>query len=502
MTFAAETYDYTARDYDAIRDRLISLYSSVFPNWTEVDSRNMANILRDGFAHVGSVNDYNMTRKARGAFVPTATERRDMIALGKRQSYEMAGAQAATCDLTVTLLNGPLAGNVTFTVNDKVQTEDVVNPVIGEVQATVVMAAGTTTATLAWRHCQSKSQTYTASINANQEVYLTDGPYLEDSVTFSTGLGVWTEVDSLALSGPTDRHFEVLVDQNDRATVRFGDGVNGAVPTGTFAITYKVGGGTAGNVIAGAIKKFGKTYTDSFGSQAILSVANAVQASGGIARETVNAARQQIPLSTTAPRTTVIRTDFEVHALEVASVARALMLSSDEDLTIPETEGRLFVVPAGGGVASQAILDAVTAKITVTYPMLTNYSVLVSSANYLTIDVRAVIWIAANYSVTAVKTAILAALAAYFSPLSPDLSPNTLIDFGYNYRDVNDLPCGEIALSDIFNLVRDTAGVRKIGTGLDDFTLNGAHSDPPISNWQFPALGSVTIVNGATGNQI
>jgi len=502
VTFEAENYDHTGRDQPALDARLQSLFLSVFPAWTDTTTRNMANVIRSGSAWVSSVNDYYMTRKARGAYVPTATERRDMIALGKRQSYEMSGAQAATCDLTATLLNGPLAGDVTFSINDKVQTEDVVNPVIGEVQATVVMAAGATTATLSWRHCQSKTQTYTATINANQEVFLSEGPYLEDSVAFSTGLGAWTEVDSLALSGPTDRNFEVLVDQNDRATVRFGDGVNGAVPTGTFTISYKTGGGLTGNVAENTIKKFGKTYADTFGTQAIFSVTNAAKASGGLARETVNAARQQIPLSNTSPRTTVTRSDFEVHALEVPSVARALMLSSDEDLAIPEVEGRLYVVPAGGGVASQALLDSVETMVTVTYPMLTNYSVLISTASYLTVNVRAVIWIAANYSATAVKTAILAALAAYFNPLSTDGSANTLIDFGYNYRDVNDLPCGEIALSDLFNLIRDIPGVRKIGTGLDDFTLNGAHSDPPISNWQFPELGSVVLVNGATGNVI
>lgn len=499
MTFEAEVYDYTGRDQQAIKARLLSLLASVFPAWTNTQSRNMANVLRDGYAWVGALNDYYMSRKARGAFVPTATERRDMIALGKGRNYKLFGAQAATCDLTVTLLNGPLAGDVTFSLADTVQTQDVVNPVVGEIQATVIMTAGNTTATLSWRHAQSKSQSYTSTVNANQEVFLSDGPYLENSASITTGLGAWTEVDSLALSGPTDRHFEVLVDQNDRATVRFGDGVKGAKPTGTFTIYYEIGGGADGNVDADTITKFGRTYVDSLGNPAILTVTNPLALSDGLPRETVNAARQQIPLSTTAPRTTVIRSDFEVHALRVPSVARALMLSSDEDLTIPEEEGRLYIVPAGGGIASAALIEAVETMITVTYPMLTNYGALVSTADYLTIDVGATIWLAANAVATTVRAAILTALVAYFSPLSADLSANTLVDFGYNYRDVNDNPAGEIALSNIFNIVRDTAGVRKVGPGLDDFTLNGAHSDVPISNWKFPKLGIVTIINGATG---
>jgi hypothetical protein len=499
VTFEAQTYDYTARDYDALRDRLISLYTSVFPTWTQTDTRNLANLLRDGDAFVASVNDYYMCRRARGGFVPTATERRDMIALGKRQGYALSGAQAATGDLTVTVANAPLAGTVTLAAGDTVRTEDVVNPVVGEIQATVVIPVGGTTATLSWRHSQARTQVYTATIAANQEVYLPQGPYLEGSCAFATGLGAWTQVDSLALSASTDRHFEVLVDQNDRATVRFGDGVNGAIPTGTFTIGYEVGGGTAGNVEAGKLRKFGRTYTDSLGNQAVLTVTNAAETAGGVARETVNAARQQIPLSNRAPRTTVTRDDFEIHALEVPSVARALMLSSDEDSTVPEEEGRLYIVPAGGGPASAALVAAVTTMVIETYPILTGYRVLVSSANYLTVNVRAVIWIAAGYATSAVKAAILADLDAFFDPLSADGSVNSLVDFGYNYRDANDLPAGEIALSDIFNLVRDVAGVRKIGAGLDDFTLNGAHADLAIANYQFPALGTVVLVNGETG---
>ena len=38
-------------------------------------------------------------------------------------------------------------------------------------------------------------------------------------------------------STPADRHFSVVVDQNDRATIRLGNGVQGAIPAGTVTIT-------------------------------------------------------------------------------------------------------------------------------------------------------------------------------------------------------------------------------------------------------------------------
>ena len=65
----------------------------------------------------------------------------------------------------------------------------------------------------------------------------------------------WSRRDTLALSGPADRDFCVDVDENDQATLRFGDAVNGAVPESGAAltVTYRTGGGVAGNVSANSV---------------------------------------------------------------------------------------------------------------------------------------------------------------------------------------------------------------------------------------------------------
>ncbi|VVJ18060.1 Uncharacterised protein [Amycolatopsis camponoti] len=64
----------------------------------------------------------------------------------------------------------------------------------------------------------------------------------------------WQEVPSLSAHGPDDRVFVV---DYDSGVVTFGDGVNGApVPPGfrnVRAVRYRVGGGTAGAVAAGAV---------------------------------------------------------------------------------------------------------------------------------------------------------------------------------------------------------------------------------------------------------
>ena len=91
---------------------------------------------------------------------------------------------------------------------------------------------------------------------------------------------------------------------------------------------------------------------------------------------------------------------------------------------------------------------------------------------------------------------IRANLAAMFRVSEPDGTPNPRIDFGFNIRDADGNPAGEVAWSDVLNVVRDTVGVRKVA---DDFTLNGLPGDVALKVRELPALGTITIVNGDTG---
>lgn len=519
----SEDYDFTERDFQSADLRLQSLQESVFPDMTDPDSVNFVNLLRTMMAWVLSRNDFYLTKAARESFCATMEERRSAIYHGRRQGYELSGAEAATADLTVTLENGPLDGDVTISQGDIVKTQEVPTPLVGEVQATVIISSGETSAALSWKHSQSKQDSYTSTGKHNQRVKLSFSPYLEGSASFSTALGTWAEVETFLNSGPTDLHFRIIVDENDYAWLYFGDDINGAVPDGTFDIYYEIGGGSEGNVAQNSLTKFARTYTDSLGNQAILTVTNSEAASGGSDRETVSAARFNIPANRRLPAGTITREDFELRALTVTGVARALMLSSDEDASVPETEGRLFIVPNGGGTASETTLLLVETEITVNYPQPIGFSTTVISANYLTVAIRVVIFLSAGSVSTTVKTSILDRLNHYFEPIITEGSQyigvtvetdagieiqldigssNPFIDFGYNYKDEDDNPTGEIPLSDIYNVIRDTSGVRKISTGEDEFTLNGEHDDLQISNHQFPALGTVTIINGATGTEI
>jgi hypothetical protein len=85
-----------------------------------------------------------------------------------------------------------------------------------------------------------------------------------------------------------------------------------------------------------------------------VSVRNPAPASGGADRQSVASAKLLAPESLRALTRTVAREDFEINARRLSGVARALMLTSNEDPTIAENTGILYVIPQSQAGAPHA----------------------------------------------------------------------------------------------------------------------------------------------------
>jgi len=60
-----ESVDYTDKDFDALRARLIALIKSVFPDWTDFDVASFGNLLVELYAYVGDVLTFYQDNLAR-----------------------------------------------------------------------------------------------------------------------------------------------------------------------------------------------------------------------------------------------------------------------------------------------------------------------------------------------------------------------------------------------------------------------------------------------------
>ena len=503
MATLPESVDYTDKDFDALRARLIALIKSVFPDWTDFDVASFGNLLVELYAYVGDVLTFYQDNLARESRLVTATQRKSVMALAKMLGYRLHGAQAATAEVWLQLARVPVA-SVTIPAGTVLRTQEVTEPVRFQLLAPAVIAAAADPprVLVLVENSKAHTQLFDARGLADLELHLDFAPYLDDSAVVSTPQGAFTEVDSFLDSRPNDRHFVVAVDQNDRATLRFGNGVSGMPPSGTVSVTYKTGGGSAGNVDAERIAVIEGAFKDAYGNAVQVSVRNPAPATGGADRQTVASAKLLAPESLRALTRTVAREDFEINARRLSGVARSLMLTSNEDPSIAENTGILYVIPqsqAPGAIPTPALKNLVLQQVTEVYPCTLTFQVSVQDPVYKTVDVAARIFLRQGYAPNDVRDRVRANLAAYFRVNEPDGTPNPLVDFGFNIKDAEGNPVGEIAWSDLFNVIRDTPGVRKMGDARLDLTLNGLPADVRLNVREFPVLRTVTLVNGDTG---
>lgn len=130
----------------------------------------------------------------------------------------------------------------------------------------------------------------------------------------------WTEVDTLAGRGPHDRVFVTRTGDDDRTTVRFGNGAQGARPPTGFEnlrAEYRSGIGKGGNVRAGQIALMVHRPLG------VKEVVNPLAASGGADRETAALIRENAPRSTIALDRLVSVSDYADFTRMYAGIAKA-----------------------------------------------------------------------------------------------------------------------------------------------------------------------------------
>ncbi|MDQ3957023.1 MAG: putative baseplate assembly protein [Actinomycetota bacterium] len=179
-------------------------------------------------------------------------------------------------------------------------------------------------------------------------VQIAEGARWENGTEVETGWEDWTEVKTFASSGPADRHFAL-----DRATgeVSFGPAIRqpngvmrgfGAVPAPGARVrirSYRAGGGSAGNVPAGAIAVLKGAIPF------VTRVENREPATGGVDGEDLEAAKERGPIELHTRDRAVTASDYESLTREIAPEIARVRCQPISDRG-PANVVRVLVVPA------------------------------------------------------------------------------------------------------------------------------------------------------------
>jgi hypothetical protein len=508
MAISQTTLDYSDRDFNSLRLRLQDVVRSVFPDWTDFNVANFGNILVELMAHVGDILHFYQDTQAAQAFWPTLTERISAIRLGQLIDFRLTGAASATGDVTVSV---PVASayNMEIPVGTILRTSDPENPTRFRTTTAKTLTAGQLSVSVPVEQAEDvPDEDFDSTDDPNQEIVLSRSPYLDGSAEVSATEGTYTEVTSFLGYTSTDLVYAVYVDEFDRAHIKFGNGVTGAIPSGVISISYKVGGGAEGNVEKDKISIIEETLFFTSGDPAPASVTNDAATSGGTDRMSLSEAQAKAPASLRVLTRTVTREDFETVAESVSGVARAIMVTSNEYAGIQENTGKIYVVAQGSKLASgriapatpsSGILAAIASEIDTNKPSTITFSYETLAAPFKSVPVAARLYLAKGAVEATVATNIRAALADFFAAQLADGTKNTDIDFGANLKDATGAIVGEIVWSDVFNVVRDIDGVRKVDEGSLGFLLDGKRESVTLLPIEFPQLSTITLTNADTG---
>lgn len=245
---------------------------------------------------------------------------------------------------------------------------------------------------------------------------------LDLEVDQGSGPEIWTEVNDFFASSARDLHYVLNRTTGD---VRFGDGRRGAIPianvnnpgANVVARRYRYGGGTKGNVPAGALHALRSSVPgiDENG------VVNLLDSYGGRDEENLDQAKQRAPAAIRARCRAVTSEDFEFFATQAADIARAKALPLRHpdfpDVAVPGVV-TVVVVPDSADLQplpSEGTLRTVCAYLDQRRLLTTEVYVAPPTYQDVSIQVDLVVDEAADLAV--VQRDVEGTLLAYFHPL-------------------------------------------------------------------------------------
>jgi uncharacterized phage protein gp47/JayE len=424
--------DYMARDYDSFLQSMRSLIPSKLPEWTDHQSEaDFGNVLLQLFAHMGDILSYYQDRVANESFLGTAQTRRSIIHHLRLIGYKLSTAAPASASLAL-IMPATSTDVITIKKGDAFSTKSekdkpsvrfeytreaslvidfatiAVDPVTNKKIYKKDTALGTEGIPVEEGKLYKDELLGTSDGTANQSFKLVHSGLIlrslgesntinRDIIIYTELGGVfdeWTPRESLAFSRESQKDYAIDIDENDVATILFGDGAFGAIPPSgsVIRVSYRVGGGTKGNVAAESIQ----TIADA--PQITLlggKVTNPDPAVGGAERESIEHAVMHAPSVFRSLKRAVTAADYKALALKFTGVGKVRAEATSWNTV------SLFVAPQGGGQVSDILRSNLISYFEDKRPLSTIIEI--EDVDYVKIYVTAEVTVTSYYSKEDIK---------------------------------------------------------------------------------------------------
>jgi len=337
--------NFAATDFLTLRNSLIDYAKAVYPrDYKYFVESDLGMMFLELVAYMGSVMSMKADMLANENFLATATQRPSVKKLLQLIGIRMKGPLSAAADAKIT---SPVTAEDSIAIAASNRTIETISPEDGGVLTYTLYKVVNGLVDIVNKYGQI-TLSNTEAVDADSKIFenlvlqegtlvqdagsfaategvktikLTQGPVVEGSVQVyttgpdSTKNGAFVEVPNVFFaSGSSDKIFEVIYDDDYKATVVFGDGSVGVSPddTSDYTVFYRVGGGTRGNIGKDTINN---TITGTINNIATTtSITNTSKGTGGANAETVAHAKRFAPLNFRRQDRLVTLEDYSVFA--------------------------------------------------------------------------------------------------------------------------------------------------------------------------------------------
>lgn len=420
---------YFTRSYQQLKSLIITDLAALTPEITDHTESNPFIKAVSIWSGIAEMLGYYIDNAAREAFIDSCRRYESAVKIARLMDYKILGCNSATVDVTfiidvaaVVVINIPAGTEVQNTDGIKFFTTVATTIGIGNLETTVSAIQAETVI---------NQLIGTSNGQANQVFVLGDN-IVNDTVAIKISLISWNPVYTFGYSLSTAKDYLVTVNEDRQVIVKFGDGESGLIPTAGLQIfaDYRTCQKELGNVEVLSINTINTAITVPVGIT--ISVTNRNRASGGSSLEDLQSLKKKIPLYIRTLRRAVIRQDYIDVAEQAAGVAKAgVVFECGKTVDV-------YVVPAGGGIASGALLLSVLNWFEDKRMITTRVRVFPAGEVHVLLDID--IYVLPQYTRSVTVTNVLNNLTNFLSYANQTIG-------------------GMVQLSDIYEIVERTEGV-------------------------------------------
>lgn len=383
---------YLNRSYSSIKASILNQLRVTVPEMTDYSESNLLIVLVSIFAGTSEMLNYYIDSMARESFLATARKFESVVKLSQLVNYRVRSNISSSVDMTFTLYQSSgetvvISGTpVTIPENTVISTDTGIEFLTLEERQ---ITQGFYNVSIPARQREIVSlYTIGVSSGAASQEFVLPSNYEDGTLYVQIGASTWAYKDHFGFSLPTSEHFTVIIKPDGLPYLLFGDGINGAIPTGGLdvEVAYRTTLGALGNIPAGTITTLVSSISLPAGNVPAISemkVNNVLDSAGGVNIEDTERLRKSVPLSVRTLDRAVTEQDYEDIAKLAPSVDKAKVFFNCGKSV------KIYVAPIGGGVASSAMLSAVDAFMDVRRMITTFLDIQAAGETFIGLDIQA-----------------------------------------------------------------------------------------------------------------